>query len=171
MSITEYYIYVCFSAKMYLHSCLLAIATKFILNNTHICFQIHILCYIAHVRFMVKAIVESQAELRDELSTILPPEMNGALNTAVMEQTIDMFRSAFTETGEDKLDFADVKSSSPFIDRLKILVHSRIFDNDRDLAVVSRYETDCCNLHDLISALLLFLLLRSQIDNSIVCGF
>ncbi|KAI1724996.1 rad4 beta-hairpin domain 3 domain-containing protein [Ditylenchus destructor] len=100
------------------------------------CHKIHILCYIAHLRFMVKAIVESQAELRDALSTILPPELNGALNTAVMEQTVDMFRAAFTETGEDKLDFADVESSSPFIDRLKILVHSRVFDNDRDLAVL-----------------------------------
>uniref|UniRef100_A0A915D1V3 Uncharacterized protein n=1 Tax=Ditylenchus dipsaci TaxID=166011 RepID=A0A915D1V3_9BILA len=99
------------------------------------CHKVHFLCYIAHLRFMVKTVVEGQFELVSMLNEILPPEVS-VMGPELMEQAVHIFRSAFNLVSQSKPDMKTMADSAAYINHIRVLLLSRGFTSDKELAVI-----------------------------------
>ncbi|VDN02655.1 unnamed protein product [Thelazia callipaeda] len=99
------------------------------------CHKMHLLCYIAHLRVWIRALVRDEALASLCLSLIPEGYLAAAKHTfdvATAERFLKWFRSAFQRTYQSyvpKTDYWDYH-----VRRLKKLIEERVYENDKDLS-------------------------------------
>lgn len=109
------------------------------IRERHInCHKVHLLCYIAHLRFWVRILVRSEF-LKPLCFSLIPDGyITAALHcfdVSLAERFLKWLTSAFTIS---KVMYSGAeRSSSAKVDRLEKLINDKVYEDDKDLALIA----------------------------------
>jgi len=109
-------------------------------------FQLHFLCYIAHLQFHVRVGIAAATILSKSLEKAIEGvgfshkegKKTPVINKSRMEQVVCIFRTKYLQSVNKEEKFATRATDVPgYLARLKGIISSGRFETDLDLALVS----------------------------------